>query len=742
MALPERVDGWISEGQEDTAVALVLERAQIGSDRAYLACRHLLCAADRLRADRRRLQYFADISTGAQSSDPLPLYLIDASLTKIRAVPSCSLILGVRATNCIRVGRLSTIGEIVDKGLDGLLAIKNCGKKTVTEITAAIWRLTGDWLNGRGNFQAEMRGLDGPDNVDIEGPGGAVSGAAAETGESLIVGLRNSMAQLPEKDQIILRGRFGLSGRVETLEQLGRILGVTRERIRQIEARSIEGLLKSAQWPQLLRVKMADVLRTATEPAWLVLAPMWDPFFEGFEPGEVVLERLIEVFGGGESHCFEIEGARLVARISGEEFAALRQQFLHEVRTLVPKRPTRFELEVLAESRALNAGARELYAEIMKAAEGLLHFARPPGVAEEMLVAYGRGAEQIVIEVLEEAETPLHYSEVHSRVEARCGEVVEIRRVHNALNQPSVFAFGRGVYGLRRHLNFSDSEMEELREAAEEVVLSGGPNRQWHAQEIIDQLPFDSGFDLSLLNPYTLHLILANTRRLRYLNRMIWVAESSEYRSSADRIDIAQACTRILRDAGRPLTRNELLASLSDWRGIGRHFQIHSTDEVVSIAPGVWGLKSRDIPLTSAEVEEILDAVARRLAQTGEGLHQSELKPALKTEGLLFANDLDAYWVLSLAGADSRFHVVNGGYVGLSSWGSTRRFTPAAAAKSIRESIVNATPMRELLPKIQSLAKRELGKLEVAAALRSAGFEFDGETDLWKVAPIEATEAM
>src|ERR1700728_288789 len=67
------------------------------------------------------------------------------------------------------------------------------------------------------------------------------------------------------------------------------------------------------------------------------------------------------------------------------------------------------------------------------------------------------------------------------------------------------------------------------------------------------------------------------------------------------------------------------------------------------------------------------------------------------------------------------------GNVSVSSWGSTRRFTSAAAAKSIRESIVNATPMSELLPKIQSLTKRELGKLEVAAALRYAGFEFDGE---------------
>ena len=45
----------------------------------------------------------------------------------------------------------------------------------------------------------------------------------------------------------ILRLRYGLEdGNVHTLEETGQILGVTRERIRQLESRALEKLRKSA----------------------------------------------------------------------------------------------------------------------------------------------------------------------------------------------------------------------------------------------------------------------------------------------------------------------------------------------------------------------------------------------------------------------------------------------------------------------------------------------------------------
>ena len=59
--------------------------------------------------------------------------------------------------------------------------------------------------------------------------------------------VQEMLSTLTEKEQKILRLRYGLEdGSVHTLEETGQILGVTRERIRQLESRALEKLRKSA----------------------------------------------------------------------------------------------------------------------------------------------------------------------------------------------------------------------------------------------------------------------------------------------------------------------------------------------------------------------------------------------------------------------------------------------------------------------------------------------------------------
>ncbi len=56
-----------------------------------------------------------------------------------------------------------------------------------------------------------------------------------------------ALSQLPLRERQILELRFGLSGDNQTLEEVGKKLHVSRERIRQLEKRGLERLRRLAQ---------------------------------------------------------------------------------------------------------------------------------------------------------------------------------------------------------------------------------------------------------------------------------------------------------------------------------------------------------------------------------------------------------------------------------------------------------------------------------------------------------------
>jgi RNA polymerase primary sigma factor len=57
--------------------------------------------------------------------------------------------------------------------------------------------------------------------------------------------VKAALSPLTERERMILRLRFGIGTGIEhTLEEIGRFVGLTRERIRQIETSALEKLRK------------------------------------------------------------------------------------------------------------------------------------------------------------------------------------------------------------------------------------------------------------------------------------------------------------------------------------------------------------------------------------------------------------------------------------------------------------------------------------------------------------------
>jgi RNA polymerase primary sigma factor len=71
--------------------------------------------------------------------------------------------------------------------------------------------------------------------------------------------VKEALGELSEREQQVVRLRFGLdgTGQARTLEEVGREFGVTRERIRQIESKTL-AKLRHPQRSQKLRDYLDD----------------------------------------------------------------------------------------------------------------------------------------------------------------------------------------------------------------------------------------------------------------------------------------------------------------------------------------------------------------------------------------------------------------------------------------------------------------------------------------------------
>ena len=106
--------------------------------------------------------------------------------------------------------------------------------------------------------------------------------------------VKNAVSALPEREQQIIARRFGFEGRPPaTLEEIGRELGVTRERVRQIESKAIR-----RAHIEDFSAQLNEALKRAETPLWCALTGgldllTWSRLREQYVciPGEITFAR-------------------------------------------------------------------------------------------------------------------------------------------------------------------------------------------------------------------------------------------------------------------------------------------------------------------------------------------------------------------------------------------------------------------------------------------------------------------
>jgi hypothetical protein len=172
-------------------------------------------------AERHADRSDADPSDGA--SQPLKEWEVPRFLLGDLEASVDLLDLSVRATNALRQAGIRSIRQLLRYPKAGLLRGGNFGRTSLAEVERKVF----DYLGGRWQ----------PASPDAAS-GCALSSKLAAGGTKAFVAWL--LSKLKDREASVIADRYGLwDGARETLEDIGGKYGVTRERVRQIEAKAL-----------------------------------------------------------------------------------------------------------------------------------------------------------------------------------------------------------------------------------------------------------------------------------------------------------------------------------------------------------------------------------------------------------------------------------------------------------------------------------------------------------------------
>ncbi len=722
---------WFEEmSHEKPSLVAELRILGVASASTYMQAREKLSDA---LLEEVELFRFTHAVSSIDQDDPFQLVRIAPSW--LLRVPVTRLELTARCANALRRNAIKNVGDLVNYQFCEAIRWKNFGKKSARDLSLGLQHAI---KQGAQHFHlaAALHNLivSQPKNFYAQG-------SSKDTGDILenptSTSLKDSILiaseGLKDREAIVLQGRLMTYPRL-TLEQIGYQIGVTRERIRQLEDRYMRVLEKRYFFPMLIGLKIARLLKARTSPLYLDAIHQEDPWFGGFSNETGKLSTLIRAFS--DWYTFEVDNRMIVSAIGEDEFDNLKRKALESLRKSDPMVLKESEVAAILRNLAVEAGAPELGDVLSTALQDQLHFTSPTKTSEPLLSGVGWGVRHTVIALLNEAEQPLHYSELTRRCSARLGREVEERRVHSVLITDNAQYYGRGTYGTSKHFPFGQDLRDEVRTEVENTVLTGPPGRQWHATELVDLLG-DRRPDLpEEVDKYIVNIILESSSQLESLGRFVWVGAERAHGTS-ERIELRDLCTAILTDVGRPMRTEAIREEIEKIRGTGEFFIIGANEEVARVRPGVWGLVERDFFVTKEQRIQILDALHSILTARNTGLHESELTDALLRFGCHVPGRLTDYMVLSLTQTDEHFNLHRGGIVALAEWGDPRRLTVRQAFGQFVAQMETSYSMPNIVRYIEQKVERPIRKQELYALLNQFDVIYESSTATYRMRTID-----
>lgn len=611
-----------------------------------------------------------------------------------------TLLLPTRASNVFINLGIKRVSDLAGWSSTELMRVPNFGRKSLREVGQVLMA------------------------AFAEGPFDIGSKIARAGAQSLRSEIQRTLGTLGYRERAVLSRRMGFDRPSDTLQSISEDYGVTRERIRQIEAKVIKRVIREAFWDDLLKSKLDELLAGRDFPLPLIGVEALDPWFSGIADHPGAVRYLLANFCDGQVDLVNIDGVDYFGFITQQAWDAALTEAQRILAFSAGKgwteKQCRDAIDPLVGERA-----REFRSILWNKALAQCHFGEGP-TGERVLISYGRGAEQLVEAILVDAGRPLHYAEIAKIAVEEYSRPLDIRTAHNAAAAVGVLV-GRGKYSAVEALGFSSEEADHLVDMAEDMVLAGSPDRQWHASEIYSAL-LETEVLPEHLDKYSLDFLLRRSGRLRRLGRMAWAQEIES--APDERIELREVIVALLEEAGRPLSTNEIRQRVVARRGVNGLFQLQVGDPLIRIGSALWGLNDRDVSVKRSQQAELFSNLFDLLNSNGAGIHLSEIENML---GYL-PSGTTATSVFLLSALDPRFGVNSGQYLYLRSWNEARRESVTEALRGVMEEAHRPLTIEAIHSAVSARLRRSTERGQISAGLQDSDYLYEPTSHTWTLA--------
>ena len=506
--------------------------------------------------------------------------------------------------------------ELVQRSFESLLAEKNLGRTSVTQT---------------------LRTLEHALAAD---PSADPIAVAAHWKSALVLGLR---ALKHANERLVLTQRAGLHGPIPTLQELGEMLGVSRERVRQLEASALARLRErfgDMPWHRAL-VEQLQV-------PWLPLAELSfsNDFWQLEEEDEDALRFLFNEVLCGPLRVVVRDGVAWLSRLQEDELEAIERRFVAAARALTWPIPIADAPRALAEPAGLSEEhttllLREHEHELVREGDRFTGFG---GKREDLVRAYLRGRGEPVS---------------RDELEKSCGR---------GPLPDDVIVIDRGILTLAEQIPDWNRWAERAATFATRTITQQGAERQWGAHELMPL--FAASAELpAWVNPTALASLLrhgaAARDDLRYLGRGVVALNDL----GEERAHLADTMQSLLLDAGEPIPE----MSLRDLLLARRSVTDLSWNMTRMRAPFVLfddkriGLAPRDVPGGELAIEAAVSRLRAHLEESGVPSTADEAWSVVRSSSTEAAR-WDARLTRSILRLSAEFRMTPRGPVSLPEW--------------------------------------------------------------------------